>query len=138
MEIFDEIPSIVAGARRENPKIYHMRKRRVLLEMGLTERDLIEGPGSERGKKIMKLLDGLDERLRKERREEARRSLLKGESAGPVKRPRSLSSVRAHCVNDVRWNGYIVAEQGTYGDWVARSRDGSIKGKGKGKAVVLE
>lgn len=107
MEIFDDIPSLEASARRENPKLYHMRKRRTLLELGLTERDLIEHPTTERGEEIMALLDTLEERLQREREAETRRKQLEEGHTIPVRKSKSIPylTIGVHCANDVR-SGY--------------------------------
>lgn len=118
LEIFGDAPTIAASARRENPKIYQMRKRRTLVEMGLTEMDLNERTDSRRGEKIMRLLDGLEERLMREREEEAKKGYVGEGSREKVRSSVArVSTIGVHCANDVR-SGFI-----------------DKSGKGKGKVV---
>ena len=100
LEIFDDAPTVKAGARRENPKIYQMRKRRTLLEMGLTENDLGEPTETKRGREIMRLLDKLEERLTREREVEEVRKEEAGEERQEVRSSVRLSMVGVRCTND--------------------------------------
>lgn len=138
MEVFDEIPTNAASARRENPKLYQIRKRRALVEMGLTEHDLVEPTTTPRGEEIMVLLDALDERLQRERRVEAERSRLE-EAAAPAT-PRFQicePTVGVHNANDVRSGFGCSARREWHGNVIGggKGKEKARDWKGKGRAV---
>ncbi|KAF1972684.1 hypothetical protein BU23DRAFT_599457 [Bimuria novae-zelandiae CBS 107.79] len=138
MEIFDEIPTIEGGARRENPKLYQMRKRRTLLEIGLTERDLLEAPTAVRGEEIMLLLDALECRLQREREEEnARKKRVEERDVGPVRPVRKsgrAATIGAHCANDAR---IVYSAGGTMKGKIVERRNKDKVEDSKGMSMVV-
>jgi hypothetical protein len=111
MSIFDDIPSNIGGARRENPKLYNMRKRRALVQLGLMEWEMAEVPETPRGVQIMALLDVLEEKMEWERREKAmgararaRAREQEGKGKGKARTIKFVgeAGAEAYCANDAR------------------------------------
>lgn len=99
--IFDAIPTNAAGACRENPKRYRIRRHGTLVEFGLMEHELAEPPDTPEGLEIMKKLDRMEEKLERQRWEAMMQaSQIVEVKTMPKKTVKAVPG--AHCVDNAR------------------------------------